>query len=119
MQSSNIWLIFVQIFVGVDAGKRHRPIKVTADDVTRKTTLLARERRTAVTLLIISGAFIFCWLPWNALTVFDAITGVIPAPYLFTFSGIFGLGNSCINPMVYAARMPEFRTVFKKMLRIK
>lgn len=88
---------------------------------TGKANLIARERRTAQTVVIISGAFIFCWLPWNALSLYDVLSfgGVKPSPYLYMFSAIFGLANSCINPIVYAARMPEFRTVFKKMLRIK
>jgi hypothetical protein len=82
--------------------------------------VLLRERKSAVTLIVISSAFILCGLPWNLMSLADAVSSAVnPAPQTYFLAFIAVLSNSFMNPIVYAARMPEFRKAVKTMFSFK
>lgn len=82
---------------------------------------MKREHKAAKTLGIIMGAFILCFLPffsWYFIT--NMCKELCPYPPIVV-SVLFWIGyfNSCFNPIIYAYFNREFRTAFKKLLRIK
>lgn len=84
---------------------------------TRETIESKRERKAAKTLAIITGAFVFCWLPFFVCALFQAIFRPWMPPELL--SSVFlwlGYFNSTLNPVIYTVFSPEFRQAFKRML---
>lgn len=80
-----------------------------------------RERRALRTLMIITGAFISCWLPFfifAAMLPFCTSCNNIPlaAIHFVTWLGYF---NSMLNPVIYTIFNTEFRKAFKKLLCIR
>ncbi|TNN19377.1 Dopamine receptor 2 [Schistosoma japonicum] len=88
---------------------------------TKRICKFVREQKAAKTLGIIMGLFILCWLPFFICNILIAFN-----PYSLNNSDIFkqiyilvtwlGYINSCINPIIYAHSMREFRRAFKRLL---
>ncbi|CAL1525833.1 unnamed protein product [Lymnaea stagnalis] len=81
---------------------------------------MKREHKAAKTLGIIMGAFIVCFLPFFSWYVATTMCREIcPYPPMLG-SALFWVGyfNSCLNPVIYAYFNREFRTAFKKLLRL-
>ena len=77
-----------------------------------------RERKAAKTLVIITGAFVVCWLPFFVTALVLPICGdSCPLPD-FVLSVFLWLGyvNSMINPIIYTIFSMDFRAAFKKIL---
>lgn len=77
-----------------------------------------KERKAAKTLAIITGAFIFCWMPFFILAL------VMPlctkschfSPYLISTFLWLGYFNSTLNPIIYTIFSPDFRNAFNRLL---
>ena len=80
---------------------------------------MKREHKAAKTLGIIMGAFILCFLPFFSWYVATTMCRDCPYPAMLG-SALFWVGyfNSCLNPIIYAYFNREFRTAFKKLLRL-
>lgn len=77
-----------------------------------------RERKVALTLSIITGAFILCWLPFfiYAITA-PFIRSSVRIPRLVESITLWlGYCNSLLNPIIYTVFNPEFRCAFKNLL---
>lgn len=76
-----------------------------------------RERKAAKTLAIITGAFVFCWLPFFIMALVMPIcqTCVI-SDYLASFFLWLGYFNSTLNPVIYTIFSPDFRQAFARIL---
>ncbi|KAF6038306.1 hypothetical protein EB796_003387 [Bugula neritina] len=75
-----------------------------------------RERKALCILLIITGVFCICWLPFFVNAVITPFNkNLIPsnAKDIFTW---LGYSNSMLNPVIYTVFIPEFRKSFKKSL---
>lgn len=72
-----------------------------------------REARTAKRLAIVVGFFIMCWLPFFVLYVMAPFLSneTFPAT-MYEFCTWLGWGNSALNPFLYAAYNPTFRSAF-------
>ncbi|KAH0948447.1 hypothetical protein HN011_009180 [Eciton burchellii] len=83
----------------------------------RETIESKRERKAAKTLVIITGAFVACWLPFFLAALTQAVCQACKPPELvasvFLWLGYF---NSTLNPLIYTVFSPEFRQAFKRML---
>ncbi|RWS06293.1 5-hydroxytryptamine receptor-like isoform X2 [Dinothrombium tinctorium] len=79
----------------------------------------ARERRAAKILMIITGAFVCCWLPFFILAILMPICPECNFNRFFTICLWLGYMNSTINPILYTFFSPDFRTAFKKILLCK
>ena len=81
-----------------------------------------QEKKLAKTLLIIIGAFIVTWLPFQVLNIYvtackyfaSCEISRIPA-VVFYITVVLRLSNSFVNFLVYSLRMPDFRECLRKM----
>lgn len=90
----------------------------------RKKNVIKKERKVAVTVLIITGLFFAAWLPYYVILMLGAIC--YPACWpksmkdvyrLVAFSKWMHYGNSAVNAFVYSFRDKEMRRTFVKLLR--
>ncbi|XP_033219459.1 5-hydroxytryptamine receptor-like isoform X2 [Belonocnema kinseyi] len=96
----------------MDASPRpvvHRRKKIAADS--------KRERKAAKTLAIITGAFVFCWLPFFVIAILHPVCEACNiSDKLMAFFQWLGYLNSTLNPAIYTVFSPEFRSAFKRLL---
>ncbi|XP_045772677.1 5-hydroxytryptamine receptor [Maniola jurtina] len=101
-----------------NGSKQERAIAPGPSQREKKETLEAkRERKAAKTLAIITGAFVFCWLPFFIMALVMPIcqTCVI-SDYLASFFLWLGYFNSTLNPVIYTIFSPDFRQAFARIL---
>ncbi|XP_062384576.1 5-hydroxytryptamine receptor 1F [Sardina pilchardus] len=79
----------------------------------------ARERRAALTLGLILGAFVVCWLPFFLKEVIANSCPSCHTPAALA-DGLTWLGylNSLINPLIYTVFNQDFKKAFKRLLAI-
>ncbi|KAG5445913.1 hypothetical protein CSKR_111954 [Clonorchis sinensis] len=77
-----------------------------------------RERKAAITVAIITGCFILCWLPFfvRALVTPFCKPGCLMPRWADSFFLWLGYLNSSLNPVLYTVFSPEFRAAFKKIV---
>ncbi|XP_030634817.1 5-hydroxytryptamine receptor 1F [Chanos chanos] len=79
----------------------------------------ARERRAALTLGLILGAFIVCWLPFFLKEVIvNSCPSCSTSALLADILTWLGYMNSLINPLIYTIFNEDFKKAFKKLLPI-
>lgn len=81
---------------------------------------MKREHKAAKTLGIIMGAFVMCFLPFFSWYLITTLCGdSCPYPPILG-SVLFWLGyfNSCLNPIIYAYFNRDFRSAFRKLLKL-
>ncbi|KAA0722236.1 5-hydroxytryptamine receptor 1F [Triplophysa tibetana] len=98
-------------------GERVRSTSSSGNLIKVRRTPGARERRAALTLGLILGAFVMCWLPFFLKEVIVNIcvtcsTSAVLADML-TWLGYL---NSLINPLIYTIFNEDFKKAFKKLL---
>ena len=88
-------------------------------------TVLVKEKKAAMQLGVIVGAFILCWLPYFTLFMVvaychdgdggqDCVNQTV-----FTSTIWFGYFNSTLNPILYPLCNANFKRAFKRMLGMK
>lgn len=89
----------------------------------RKKNVIKKERKVAVTVLIITGLFFAAWLPFYVFLMLGAMC--YPACWpknikdvyrLVAFSKWMHYGNSAVNAFVYSFRDKEMRRTFVRLL---
>ncbi|XP_072176082.1 QRFP-like peptide receptor [Diadema setosum] len=80
--------------------------------------IVARERVIKMMFIVIA-IYLICWSP-NQIAYLGFNLGWVPASFnhssLQKVLVFLGFLNSCANPIIYAARFPEFRTAVKEMM---
>ncbi|ESN93105.1 hypothetical protein HELRODRAFT_69628, partial [Helobdella robusta] len=98
---------------------RNVNLNLTPEQKAKEKLEQKRERKAARTLAIVTGTFIFCWLPFFILATVKPfcsdITCNIPNQVIGVI-GWLGYVNSLLNPVIYTVFNPDFRTAFKKLL---
>ena len=74
------------------------------------------DQKAAITLGVIMGTFLFCWMPFFAINVITALCSNCVDPLLFNVFTWLGYINSVANPIIYPVFNKEFRTAFKRIL---
>ncbi|XP_052225272.1 histamine H2 receptor-like [Dreissena polymorpha] len=59
-----------------------------------------RHARVTVTIAILNGCFLFCWLPFTVVNVTDAVKGLMVPVIVSTISLWLGYANSAMNPFL-------------------
>ncbi|XP_071802599.1 alpha-1A adrenergic receptor-like [Asterias amurensis] len=66
--------------------------------------------QVTINLFLVVCAFILCVVPY-------AVTLLVPrSRQVFPFAATLFMGNSCLNPIIYAFKHPQFKTVFRCIL---
>lgn len=102
--------------------KLPRPSMVSSEpaDLGRNKLQICKERKTAITLTIITGLFFIAWLPFFILN----LTAAFCLPCLPRYSILMWVidsvkwmhySNSAVNPFVYAFRDSEMRKTFVRL----
>ena len=113
-------LIFCHIAVYREARKQSQKIKTQQVSVEAKQTFL-KESKALKTTSFVLGAVLASIVP---MTFFKAVlqSRISSSVVLFALEAAFfslALWNSVCNPSIYCARSSEYRTAFKKLLRLK
>ncbi|XP_066516205.1 5-hydroxytryptamine receptor 1F isoform X1 [Hoplias malabaricus] len=98
-------------------GERVRFTPTTGRIVKNRRTPGARERRAALTLGLILGAFVVCWLPFFLKEVIvNSCPSCSTSAVLADFLTWLGYLNSLINPLIYTIFNEDFKKAFQKLL---
>lgn len=75
----------------------------------------SKDHKAAVTLGIIMGVFLLCWMPFFVINLVEAFCKCVPI-LMFKILTWLGYVNSCLNPIIYSIFNKEFRNAFRKIL---
>lgn len=73
------------------------------------------DHKAAITLGVIVGVFLFCWMPFFIVNLTTAFCNCIP-DLVFKILTWLGYVNSCLNPIIYSIFNKEFRDAFRRIL---
>lgn len=71
--------------------------------------------KAAITLGIIMGTFLFCWVPFFCLNIIKAFCGECVPSSIFRAFTWLGYANSALNPIIYGIHNSEFRHAFNRI----
>lgn len=122
VQSNAMYMQYSEARYGQNNGLRPPSNGVMAEGEFQRSERkrMKREHKAAKTLGIIMGAFILCFCPFFLWYVSTTMCGDLCRYPPIVGSMLFWIGyfNSCLNPIIYAYFNRDFRTAFKKLLRI-
>ena len=75
-----------------------------------------RHRKAAITLAVLVGVFVVCWLPFCIAAFMSAFCGECIPSQVWSATSYLLWGNSMLNPLLYAAMNVHFRENFIKFL---
>ena len=75
-----------------------------------------RELKVSFTIFILIAIFIICWCPFFVVALVSAGGCNCVSISLAVYFKALHFATSCVNPIVYAARIPDFRSAFTKIL---
>ncbi|KAL9965697.1 hypothetical protein ACROYT_G029535 [Oculina patagonica] len=76
-----------------------------------------KDMKVVLTLLVVNGTFVLCWLPhFIGITCLTFTNGSCPFPdSFFTITTTLAMLNSGCNPFIYTLTYRKFRKAFKKV----
>uniref|UniRef100_A0A915PS00 G-protein coupled receptors family 1 profile domain-containing protein n=1 Tax=Setaria digitata TaxID=48799 RepID=A0A915PS00_9BILA len=80
------------------------------------TQLCVSDQKARLTLGVIIGTFLICWLPFFIVNVIRSFLPVLVSDVQFKAVTWLGYANSTANPIIYTILNRDFRTAFKKIL---
>lgn len=81
--------------------------------------LYRKDMKVVLTLLVVNGTFVLCWLPhFIGITCLTFTNGLCPFhDNFFTITTMLAMLNSGCNPFIYTLTYRKFRRAFKKVFR--
>lgn len=77
-----------------------------------------KEHKLARSLVLVLALFIVCWLPLHLTTAITYYNQNIHVPSIALYFGILlSHGNSMVNPVVYAFKIPKIKQEYRKIWR--
>ena len=116
-------VLYIQLYVYAERQSRtiHRTSMQTAErlhvtTVSAKRCSAIADHKAAVTLGIIVGAFLTCWVPFFVVNIIASLCGSCITSVVFQVLSWLGYFNSCLNPAIYSMFDTEFRNAFYRIL---
>ncbi|PVD29386.1 hypothetical protein C0Q70_08637 [Pomacea canaliculata] len=81
-----------------------------------KSSYKVSDHKAAVTLGIIMGVFLLCWVPFFIVNPIAAFCSSCIPKLVFQILTWCGYVNSCLNPIIYSIFNTEFRDAFRRIL---
>lgn len=86
------------------------------------TTRLDKEFKTAKSLGVVTGSFVFCWLPFFIISLVyryctSCMGDIERLPAVTSAVKWLHYLNSCLNPIIYAFLNPTFKVAFRNLFR--
>ncbi|KAI1303116.1 Dopamine receptor 1 [Halotydeus destructor] len=75
-----------------------------------------KDHKAAITLGIIMGVFLFCWVPFFCMNIIAAFCKTCVPLSVFKVLTWLGYFNSTLNPIIYSIFNSEFRDAFRRIL---
>lgn len=76
----------------------------------------SNDHKAAITLGIIMGVFLVCWVPFFCMNIILAFCKTCVPELVFKILTWLGWSNSALNPIIYSIFNTEFRDAFRKIL---
>ncbi|XP_064243492.1 histamine H2 receptor [Passer domesticus] len=79
---------------------------------------MVKEHKATVTLAVVLGAFIVCWLPYFTMFIYRGVWGdsrIKGTPMSIVLW--LGYANSALNPILYGTLNKDFRVAYQHLLR--
>jgi len=87
-----------------------------SDWVRRRTREAVNDHKARITIGVIMGIFLCCWLPFFVVNVVRANCLDCVSKRLFIALTWLGYANSCANPIIYGILSRDFRKAFHRIL---
>ncbi|XP_064480645.1 dopamine receptor 1-like [Ornithodoros turicata] len=82
----------------------------------QSSSLHVMDHKAAITLGIIVGVFLICWVPFFCANIVAAFCKTCISDDCFKFLTWLGYLNSALNPIIYSIFNTEFRDAFRKVI---
>ncbi|XP_070177783.1 D(1) dopamine receptor-like [Littorina saxatilis] len=116
-------VIYTKLFVYVflhQRKMRQYSESIRLVDRTKTITLYKRtDLKIAISLTILAGSFMVCWVPFFSAVFAEAVNGTYISPLTFLVLTWLGYFNCCINPVVYGFFTKPFRRAFHRMFGLR
>lgn len=105
--------------VGTKPERRVPDYSEIARSMKKEKMTLARHRKAAIVLTILTGCFTLFWLPYKIMTVVFSICGTnCVSDVIWEVTEVLAWCNSTINPVIYAAFSVRYRKNFRYFLQL-
>uniref|UniRef100_A0A5S6PKE3 G-protein coupled receptors family 1 profile domain-containing protein n=1 Tax=Brugia malayi TaxID=6279 RepID=A0A5S6PKE3_BRUMA len=115
--NSNVGFFCERIFA--TCRRCHRNNLIVSERVKSKNTssqFCVTDRKARLTLGVIMGTFLICWLPFFIVNVIRSFLPALISDMQFKAVTWLGYANSTANPIIYTILNRDFRIAFKKIL---
>ncbi|KAK7095905.1 histamine H2 receptor-like [Littorina saxatilis] len=116
-------VIYTKLFVYVFLHQRKMSQYSESTRPVDRTKTITHYKRTdlkiAISLTIIAGSFMVCWVPFFSAVFAEAVNQTYISPLTFLVLTWLGYANSCINPVVYGFFTKPFRCAFRRMFCLR
>ncbi|XP_070177786.1 dopamine receptor 1-like [Littorina saxatilis] len=104
-------VIYTKLFVYVFLHQR----KMRQYGTTTITFYQRTDLKIAISLTILAGSFMVCWVPFFSAVFAEAVNETYISPLTFRVLTWLGYSNSSLNPVVYGFYTKPFRRAFRRM----
>lgn len=106
----------VQNIRAVTKPMNHKDMSPTKLRSVGQSSLHVMDHKAAITLGIIVGVFLCCWVPFFCANIVAAFCKTCISEECFKFLTWLGYLNSALNPIIYSIFNTEFRDAFRKVI---
>ncbi|KAM7292766.1 dopamine receptor 1 isoform X1 [Ixodes scapularis] len=106
----------VQNIRAVTKPMNHKDMSPTKFRSMGQSSLHVMDHKAAITLGIIVGVFLCCWVPFFCANIVAAFCKTCISEDCFKFLTWLGYLNSALNPIIYSIFNTEFRDAFRRVI---